>query len=84
MNRRIRLRCKRCLTTCSSPVAPESRLKDRWKTEWVFKCLVHRVPMNSICKIYEITEGALYTRIDFFYRQALLFAKTVRSRNWPG
>lgn len=68
-----RYRCKACRRTFT--VAMRSTLRQRHPeiNGLVLNLLVNKVPMRRICEVANIQPAVLYSRIQFFHKQAIRF-----------
>ena len=74
-----RFRCKTCNKTFSIPYpslqSPHARQKVHgFKNIEIFRELVNRVPLNSICRLRDIPFKLLIDKIKFIHRQCRLFS----------
>lgn len=68
-----RYRCKACRHTFSVSTRSTTRQRHPEINELVLNLLVNKVPMRRICEVASIQPAVLYSRIQFFHRQAVRF-----------
>lgn len=75
-----RYKCKSCNKTFVVNTNPLQRQRITHLNKTIFKLLVNKSPTQRIMEITDLNAAALYGKIDFIYKQCVLFARDRESR----